>query len=261
MRLRDYYLVFRRRWWLIIFLIVLGTAAAFGFSKWQEKVAPVYRSDIVLRVDPSRPDYGLNLATQSLLRNLTLVVNEAMYQRINDSLKLDMSNDTMASKIRMQTDPDYLAIRVEIDDSDPNRAQAIAQALGKDFEEQQQIRNANLDPNNRINVSVVNPARVGTQIWPKPYQNAATGALLGLLLGIVLAFVLEFLDDTLKTAEDVERFTSLPIMGQIPVTGESRNQRKFNLRLAGIPGTRLFGLVLAIIGALVLGYILGGRIA
>jgi uncharacterized membrane protein len=41
------------------------------------------------------------------------------------------------------------------------------------------------------------------------------------VVGALLAFVLEYLDDTLKTSEDVERFTGLTLIGSIPVAGNA----------------------------------------
>ena len=40
-----------------------------------------------------------------------------------------------------------------------------------------------------------------------------------MVIGLLLAFLLEYLDDTLKTADDVERFASLSVLGAIPVVG------------------------------------------
>lgn len=55
-------------------------------------------------------------------------------------------------------------------------------------------------------------------IRPQPTRNAALGAAVGLLFGIGLAFVFEYMDDSVKTAEDVEALTGgVPALGLIPV--------------------------------------------
>lgn len=47
------------------------------------------------------------------------------------------------------------------------------------------------------------------------------GIFAGLLLGVLYAFARDFLDDTIKNEEDVRRFVSIPILGQIPhISGE-----------------------------------------
>jgi capsular exopolysaccharide synthesis family protein len=68
------------------------------------------------------------------------------------------------------------------------------------------------------NVTVVDPALTpGGPYKPNLTQNLQLAAVLGLMLGIGLAFFLEYLDDTLRTPEDMERLTHLPVLGVIPL--------------------------------------------
>jgi len=53
-------------------------------------------------------------------------------------------------------------------------------------------------------------------VKPKKKLNVAIGGFLGVFVGLGLVFVLEFLDTTLKSAEDVERWLELPVLGRIP---------------------------------------------
>lgn len=72
------------------------------------------------------------------------------------------------------------------------------------------------------NVRVLERAIVpGTPIRPKPVQNLFMGLMLGLGTGIALAFAIEALDNTLKTQADVEQFLGVPVLGLVPVIGNS----------------------------------------
>ncbi len=51
---------------------------------------------------------------------------------------------------------------------------------------------------------------------PNKRANMMLGVVLGLLLGIVVAFFLEYMDDTIKTKEELERITDIPLFGVIP---------------------------------------------
>jgi succinoglycan biosynthesis transport protein ExoP len=51
---------------------------------------------------------------------------------------------------------------------------------------------------------------------PNLLLNLASAILLGAMLGVGAAFLQEYLDNTLKTAEDVERFLRLPSLAMIP---------------------------------------------
>lgn len=73
------------------------------------------------------------------------------------------------------------------------------------------------------NITIIDRAQFGFRFKPNLFQNLALGILAGLLLGILLAFVLEFLDDSLKTAEDVEGKLRLAVLGIIPRLGPKEN--------------------------------------
>jgi polysaccharide biosynthesis transport protein len=54
-------------------------------------------------------------------------------------------------------------------------------------------------------------------IYPNVPRSVISALLLGLALSVLLAFVLEHLDNTIKTAEDVERRLALPVLGLVPL--------------------------------------------
>jgi polysaccharide biosynthesis transport protein len=56
----------------------------------------------------------------------------------------------------------------------------------------------------------------GAPVFPKTNQTIISAALLGLILSILLAVLLEHLDNTIKSAEDVERRLQLPVLGLVP---------------------------------------------
>lgn len=67
------------------------------------------------------------------------------------------------------------------------------------------------------NIRVVQTAEVPiAPVKPNKPLNIGLSVLIGLALGIGLAFFLEYLNNTINTAEDVERITHLPPLGAIP---------------------------------------------
>ncbi len=66
-------------------------------------------------------------------------------------------------------------------------------------------------------ISIVDRAQIpGFPIFPRKKLNLALALLLGLFGGVCLAFFAEYLDNTIKSAEDVERLAGLPSLGVIP---------------------------------------------
>jgi capsular exopolysaccharide synthesis family protein len=67
------------------------------------------------------------------------------------------------------------------------------------------------------NVAVITPAELPMVPYkPKKVLNLFLATLIGLVGGVGLAFVVEHFDDSLKTAEEMERFCQLPALGVVP---------------------------------------------
>ena len=60
-----------------------------------------------------------------------------------------------------------------------------------------------------------------TPAKPKRLLIILIGMILGLIAGVAQAFLRDFLDDTIKSSEDIERYTSLPLYGVIPMLTET----------------------------------------
>ncbi|HPD37534.1 MAG TPA: polysaccharide biosynthesis tyrosine autokinase [Mesotoga infera] len=67
------------------------------------------------------------------------------------------------------------------------------------------------------NAAIVDPATIPqTAVKPNKRLSLAIGAVLGIFLGMLMVFLAEYLDKTLKTEEEIERFSRQPIIGRIP---------------------------------------------
>ncbi|MCL4534077.1 MAG: Wzz/FepE/Etk N-terminal domain-containing protein [Bacteroidetes bacterium] len=214
MQIRDYWLVFTKRWWLILLVGAVAGAVALGYSRLQ---TPIYRSNAFLLVSPSRLDYGLTLVIKNLLRQYSRQIEtDKLAQTVSDRLRLDISPEELRRRVKViSVDEDFL-LQIQVDDTDPNRAYDIAFVLSDEFVKMQQIRMAPVDPRDRIEVTPLDKPTPGILNWPKTRETAMAGVLLGLIVGVLLAFLLEYMDDTIKTSDDVERYTALATLGSIP---------------------------------------------
>jgi len=214
MQIKDYFNLLVKRGWIIVLVAAATFAGAVIVSKLQ---TPIFRSTIKISVSPARSDYGLSLTIERVLRNYAAQIKtRKMSQTVIDKLKLDITPDTFLSELTISAQLDNNLIQVDVDDPDPNRAQFIANTLARVFVEEQTAKQADIDRQNRLDVSVLDDALPGELNRPKTRNNALAGGILGILLGGLIVFALEYLDDTLKTAEDVDRYVGLTTLGAIP---------------------------------------------
>ncbi|MDZ7317984.1 MAG: polysaccharide biosynthesis tyrosine autokinase [candidate division KSB1 bacterium] len=67
------------------------------------------------------------------------------------------------------------------------------------------------------NVRIIDPAKPDfIPIRPKKKMNILLGIIMGLGLGIGITFVLEYFDNSVRSADDIERL-GMPILGSIPI--------------------------------------------
>src|SRR6185436_1127277 len=67
------------------------------------------------------------------------------------------------------------------------------------------------------NLRILDHATVPTRaVKPRTLLNLAVGLFLGLLLGVGAVFFLDYLDNTVRTADDIERYLKLSLLAIVP---------------------------------------------
>jgi tyrosine-protein kinase Etk/Wzc len=93
-----------------------------------------------------------------------------------------------------------------------------------------QINAATIAPYTEVVENATVAGRVGITLR----QRVTAGLIVGLFLGIVIAFFLEYLDQTIKSAADVERALRIPVLGLIPLDPRGLHQGGNGRRRGGI---------------------------
>ncbi|MDR2429985.1 MAG: polysaccharide biosynthesis tyrosine autokinase [Puniceicoccales bacterium] len=125
------------------------------------------------------------------------------------------------------------------------RAQGKLEILNRQIEDQERLRSSmqlahqaeklkSSDAQTSI-VDVLEPAMlVSTRPINKNYfQFAALGAGAGVVLGFGIIFGLAALDDRVKSAEDIERFLGLPLIGILPIARRLNSFKKARIVATG----------------------------
>lgn len=233
MRLQDYLNVILKRWWLIGLVGVSAAVTAYAISKLQR---PVYRAQATYVATINRADSGAGFFIAETLNSfISLVHNPDTFAGISQDLQLDISAEQLLGNVRMQAQPDARKIVIEADSPSTADPRRIIDKVGEVLLANVAEANRLAEGQDRINVRRFNPGPV-YKAKPQTKINTLAGGVLGLILGTLLAFILEFLDDTLKTASDVERFAGLTTIGAIPSGAAQGAPGRARLRPASASG-------------------------
>ncbi len=210
--------VLLKRWKLLLFLPLIAVVLTYAVSVYT--YTPMYVSTSTLIVMPFtetlegsgviRHDIASTRQVVQSCKELTLSL-ESM-QRIIGELNLPYTAGSLRNKIDI-TVGDVTAVSVT--DPNPHMAYEITTHVTKVLME------FITDTARLENVQVLNPAQVPTApANQRTHLNMAVAYVLALMISVALAFLFEHLDNTLKTAEDIQKYIGVPVLGVIPIFEE-----------------------------------------
>ncbi|MBS4206718.1 Wzz/FepE/Etk N-terminal domain-containing protein [Bacillus sp. FJAT-50079] len=211
-------------------LIVLITLAAVVISGAVSffVITPIYQSSTQLLVNQSKNEQQVynpaEIQTNLQLINTYNVIMKSSFilEKVIEDLDLDMSVDSLDSKIAVQSAKDSQVVNVTVQDPNPHQAADIANKVAEVFQTEI-VHLMNID-----NVNILAKAEVGenvSPVKPQPLLNIAIAFVVGAMAGVGLAFLLEYLDNTIKTEQDVEKILELPVLGAIATFDEQKDHR------------------------------------
>ena len=198
---------------MVLLVTLSASVAALLYARSQ---TPVYRSSIRLEVS-ARFDNGQQLALERQLPQLAQRVRTTDVAReVDQRLRLDLGPTAILDHLRADAVVASGQIQIEADDVSPARVEALVLETARVFEEQHAARNQGIPTQDRAIVSILDRPTPARLVWPQTRVIVAAAALLGLFAGTLLAFAVNYLDDTLKTAADVERALGAITLGLLP---------------------------------------------
>jgi capsular polysaccharide biosynthesis protein len=214
MEIADYIRVIRQRGWIIILVALLTAAAAFGFSKMQ---TPVYESSLRMLVQPARTDFGQSQAAKLLLRGYVQWIRSSYRAAsVIDELQLDMEPNELLADIDVASDDSSFVIQLDVENTDPNLANRIAETWANLFIQWRVDDNATQRKEDRVDVEFIDDPQAGLSS-PKTKINVAAGFVFGALVGVIIVFILEWIESgVVRRSEDIERYLDIPVIGKIP---------------------------------------------
>jgi len=182
-----------RRAWMVVLVAAIFTGVTVGTSVVQ---TPMYEASVEILVGQRSTDkipqdpFSIQQLTQTMVE---IVHSRRVAEGVIQELDLRTSPENLLQNMRAEQVAATQVIRVQYRDPNPQRAQEVADTIGKVFSEQVSMANASASS---ITATVWDYAEIPERpVSPQPIRNGAIALGVGVMLGIALALLLDHLDD------------------------------------------------------------------
>lgn len=227
--LADVALALIRKIPLMIAVGLCTAILAFLYSKFV--VTPTYQSTTKIYVLNKQDNVNLTSSDLQMGLQLTkdypeLIKSRFVLEAVINELNLPFTYESLNEMISVSSPADTRVIAITVTDSDPVRAMDIA----NEIREAASVHIRNVMEIEAVNV--VETANLPThQASPSVGKNTVMGGMAGALIVAAVTVILYLTNDTVKTAEDVERYLGLSTLAVIPMNeGSGKKRRKKNGR-------------------------------
>lgn len=221
MTLHDVIRILRRSWLLIVACTLLGLLVGAGSTLAK---TPLYTATTKVFVtvqaggsSPSDLVQGNSAAQQKVTSYIDVVTSAAVLQPVIDELKLHRTVPSLASAVSASSPVNSVVIDISAEDPDPATAARLAAAIGASFAKVvPDTLEKSETGDSLVSINTIEPPLIPTTpSSPILALALAAGTALGLMTGLAIAFVRSLLDTKVRSAQDIETLTDLPILGGI----------------------------------------------
>jgi len=202
--------------WIIIICTVVMAGVGFGVSKFV--MTPMYKSTTGIYImakqnNTSSVTYSdTQLATQLTKDYEELITCRTVLERVIEKCELSDSYGSLKSRVAVVNSNNTRIIYITVTDASPSRAQIVADSIREIASEH--ITNVT----DTEAVTVVDEANLPkTPSEPSVKKWTLLAAVVGFILSAGFIVIRYLLDDSIKSAEDVENYLGLSTLAIIPV--------------------------------------------
>ena len=214
----------------IVLCFLIGAVIMNAYSYFL--VRPTYKSTAKMYVVSTSKNSVVDLNALNIGTSLTsdyeqLMLSYPVLEQVINKLNLDMDSDTLAKMITLENPTDTRILNINVTSTDPKNARDIANTLmdvSIDYLPKTMSTNA---PN------VAQKAKLAsTKAGPSYTKYTMIGALAGAFLYCMYLVVKYLMDDTIHTADDMEKYFDIVPLAVIPDVEElapEKQQKKGKL--------------------------------
>lgn len=201
---------------IILIFIVLGITYTMGV------VEPMYTSSTTLLLATEQnatSTSGSSITTSELTLNSKLVStyselvkSKKVLSQVISNLNIDLSEDSLKKNVSVKAVSDTEMIKISVTNKDPEVAEKLANEIAKVFTEQVKeyfkINNVHVVD---VAEKEENPSNINHT------KDVVIFATIGAVISIIYVLLANVLDTTVKSAEEIEKLYSLPVLASIPI--------------------------------------------
>lgn len=212
--------------WLWLLVLCGVVAGAIGFMVCKLTVTPWYESTtrvyILYRNSEQSVSYSEMQLSSTLAKNFApMIKSRTVLEKVIEICGLNESFESLSGRVKVSPVNDTNLIAITVTDADPAMAQLLASEIrteaAKHIVEVMDLQAANTETEANLPKG---PAGPNARKW------GMIGALLGAFACAAILVIQYLLDDSIKSAEDVEKYLGLSTLAMIPVAEQPDKRKK-----------------------------------
>ncbi len=224
MELKQYLDIIMKRLWIVIAIVILAAGISTYINFYV--LSSMYTADTTLMIisqDSTRNTelYNDVMVGQQLAKDYSEIIkSRTIAEAVISELGLkDITAQTLADSISVSAKEQTSVIQISVENKDPEMAMKIANSTASVFSKRV------VEIMGVKNVTIVDKAvKPETPSSPRKARNIGLIVVASLIIGGVIAFLIEYMDNTIKTAEDIEIFLGMNVIGILPERVSNRGK-------------------------------------
>lgn len=193
-------------------------------------ITPQYQSVTKMYVLSQANSETLTSSDMSLSSYLTkdyaeLIKSRTVAENVIAQLGLELKPEELLEKVTVSTQTDTRIVTIIVEDEDPYMACELADMI-REASSAQIMSVMNSEAVNVVDVANIPDGPSS----PSIKKNTLIGGFLGVFLAVAIILVQYLVNDTIKSAEDVERYLQLSTLGTIPMSKAEANKKKRKIK-------------------------------